>query len=266
MKDSLTKSLELLKSSPRGGQLNREWALQTKEILLTQIRSQSEVKVKHLSAWALSRQLFGQVLLSRKVLQPTAVLALLAVAIFGVNVITRVSANSLPGEFLYPLKIFSEKSQLIFTSSEDKAQVRLQFISNRLGELTEITQQAQVNKEQVQAVVNSLISETKLVQQDLERVASTTSQTTTLNVAKAVADQTNTTGQVVGQVAQQLPGNLQSEITPNLQQLLDVNQTVNSQSQGLIAASGQSATSTATSTSPESGGSSNASSTNQAAP
>lgn len=246
------KLLGKLKNSASGGQAQAEWILRNKEILMSQIAAQTQIEsVAPLSQWSLYKEVFQQIVFSKQVLQPVLSLSLLVLAVFGVNAVNKVSANSLPGDWLYPIKIFNERTQLVFTAQEDKAGVRLQFINNRLEELTQVSQQPQVNQQQVKNVVNSIISETKSVQQDLNRVASTTSQSTAVDVARAVQDQTNTTNRTVSQVTQQLSEQVQQQISGNLQQLLEVNNSISVKSQGIIAAANPATSTPSTATSTE---------------
>ena len=54
--------------------------------------------------------------------------------------------NSLPGDFLYPLKRISEKGQAIFVSEQDKPQAQLELANKRLEELTRIAENNQTQK------------------------------------------------------------------------------------------------------------------------
>src|SRR3989304_489977 len=54
-----------------------------------------------------------------------------------------VSANSLPGDILYPLKLVTEKVNFLLTfDSYGKAELRLNFSDKRLNELVEVFQQS----------------------------------------------------------------------------------------------------------------------------
>jgi hypothetical protein len=68
-----------------------------------------------------------------------AVLALM-VSFTGV---TSLSASSAPGDFLYPIKLVSEKVRFLLTvNSENKAELRLTFSEERLNELLKLSQRS----------------------------------------------------------------------------------------------------------------------------
>lgn len=56
------------------------------------------------------------------------------------------SQNSLPGDFFYPLKKMSERSQALFVSEGEKSIINLELANKRLEELTEIAQTNQTKK------------------------------------------------------------------------------------------------------------------------
>ncbi len=54
--------------------------------------------------------------------------------------------NSLPGDFLYPLKITSEKLILTFTPQEEKPKLQLEITKTRLEELKKIAKENKIEK------------------------------------------------------------------------------------------------------------------------
>lgn len=54
--------------------------------------------------------------------------------------------NSLPGDLLYPIKKFTEKSQIVFVSGKEKSKIDLELTNKRLEELNQITQKNEVKK------------------------------------------------------------------------------------------------------------------------
>lgn len=54
--------------------------------------------------------------------------------------------NSVPGDYLYPIKRIAERSQTFFASEEEKAQVSLELVNKRLEELAKIVETNQTTK------------------------------------------------------------------------------------------------------------------------
>lgn len=61
--------------------------------------------------------------------------------LFGAFIIAQ---NSLPGDLLYPIKKFSEKTKAVFVSETDKPKTSLELVNKRLEELTKVAQTNQV--------------------------------------------------------------------------------------------------------------------------
>ena len=73
--------------------------------------------------------------------------ALATVSAFGILLgIFAFSQNSLPGDFLYPIKKITERSQAVFVSEEEKPAFQLKLASERLEDLTKIAETNQVKK------------------------------------------------------------------------------------------------------------------------
>lgn len=58
------------------------------------------------------------------------------VAIFIFFGLFEVSQNSLPGDFLYPIKKITERGQTVFVSEEEKPSIQLKLVNERLEDLT----------------------------------------------------------------------------------------------------------------------------------
>jgi len=61
-------------------------------------------------------------------------------------VILAVSQNALPGDNLYPVKKFTEKTQAVFVSESEKSNVQLGIVNKRLEELNKIASTNQTDK------------------------------------------------------------------------------------------------------------------------
>ena len=97
--------------------------------------------------------------------------------------------NSLPGDFLFPLKKISEKSQAIFVSEEERPKAQLELANKRLEELTKIAETNQAGKlapaiEEFQAslsqaaknlkkpkkLTKEIVAETKKLEENREKI------------------------------------------------------------------------------------------------
>ena len=65
---------------------------------------------------------------------------LLLVGVFGF------AQNSLPGDFLYPVKKMTERGQEVFVSETDKPKLKLELANKRLDELTRVAETNKVKK------------------------------------------------------------------------------------------------------------------------
>lgn len=90
-----------------------------------------------------------------------AVLLLLFVTLFGTMT---VSARSLPGEPLYPVKRLVERGQLAFASDEQSLDLRLRFAERRLDEFEQLLVRGDVRETSLDDAVTELESAFKLVQ------------------------------------------------------------------------------------------------------
>lgn len=127
----LIKKIRLLKQiRPR-----KDWALLTKRELFkepTTSREISFLSIFSLGKWwgvnyrfALATLLFVGILVSGAV---------------------NLAQNSLPGDFLYPVKRISEKGRAVFVSEKEKPKAQLELANKRLDELTQIAEENQVQK------------------------------------------------------------------------------------------------------------------------
>jgi hypothetical protein len=106
-----------------------------------------------------------------------AAMAVFVFAIAGSISIAGASGQALPGEKLYPVKIGMEQAQLALAfSDEQRAQLRVEFVSRRLEEMVEVA--ATLNKsgssEDVQLAVNRFKSEVENIQEELHGEDATT--------------------------------------------------------------------------------------------
>jgi len=92
------------------------------------------------------------------------------------------SQRALPGDFLYPVKKFTEKVQTVFVSEEEKPKVVLDLTKKRAEELAEVAQKNEVKKlapaiKEFQATAfeaaNVLVKSKEVSKKDLQKALST---------------------------------------------------------------------------------------------
>jgi len=124
----LIKNLSALKSSS----INPEWIKHNRATLSYQIFNGAEYSD---TAFGFFERIS---LISKRVLQPTPIAALIAVFLLVGSAFA--SRNSTPGEPLYIAKTISEKAQLVATFNEtSRAKLNLEFARERAAELEKVT-------------------------------------------------------------------------------------------------------------------------------
>ena len=81
--------------------------------------------------------------------------------------------NSLPGDVLHPLKIVSEKAQTVFVKQDEKTELEVKFVSNRIEELNKVldkTQEQNQTNEKKIAAVKEVDQKVKEYKRELEHV------------------------------------------------------------------------------------------------
>lgn len=131
-KELIAKIKELRRIKP-----NQEWVFLTKNRILGQ---EQEAKLPSVG-YSLGEVLRG--LFFRPVLKPAYATLLALLVIFG---LFGFAQNSLPGDYLYPIKRITETGQTLFASAEEREQINLELIEKRLGELTKIVEENKTKK------------------------------------------------------------------------------------------------------------------------
>jgi len=150
----LIKKLQILKDiKPR-----KDWVVLTKTQILGEQREQFSLIE--------SLRLFFQFKLAKP-----AFASLIAVfLLFGLFAFAQ---NSLPGDFLYPIKKIAERGQAVFVSKIDKPQASLNLANKRLEELTKIAETNQVKK--LAPAINEFQASVSEAAKNLSRMEATSS-------------------------------------------------------------------------------------------
>ena len=117
---------------------NQEWVFLTKNRIFSEAPTYREKTALSASIVSVLRLFF-----LRPALKPAYAGALVLFIFFG---LFGFAQNSLPGDYLYPIKRISERGQALFASEEERAQMSLELVNKRLEELTQIVEANQTKK------------------------------------------------------------------------------------------------------------------------
>ena len=154
-KELIFKIRELRQIKPR-----KDWVLLTK----SQILSEQRDRVSLLDCDRGRASIFS--FFKGLVFQPRMAYAFLIILGFFISAFS-FAQNSLPGDFLYPIKKITERSQAVFVSEENKPKAQLELANKRLEELTKIAEQNQVPK--LAPAINEFQKSAALAAKNLKR-------------------------------------------------------------------------------------------------
>ncbi|MFC1612269.1 DUF5667 domain-containing protein [Patescibacteria group bacterium] len=169
----IKQSLKQLKTHKEAGAPSQDFVEKNREILLMQITN-SAGETKRYFAPVYAWRAFDSVLpetLSRFVVKPVLLGVLMFGIIFGGWTATvSASENSLPGDTLYPIKLFVEKTQLTFAPKEDEVSLRVEFAERRLEEMRQILEEpySEEQEENTLEAVSNFNEQVKAVQTTIE--------------------------------------------------------------------------------------------------
>jgi len=173
--DNLNQQLKDLKNiKPRS-----EWVDQERELLISQVASQTEEKKLNYSnyfvnSWHLAKSLMPGGFM-RFVARPVGIFTLLVSFVFCSGILgVNASKGSLPGDFLYPVKLTSEKVKVGLTiAQENKANLHVSFAGERVKEIESvmtIEKEPEIKKQKVKIAVEGLKQDMKKAQENIEKV------------------------------------------------------------------------------------------------
>lgn len=148
---------------------NSLWLSSQKNFILSEIsQSQKEQKERKPS---LVLPLFNFNVL--KIFKPSFAIALVVIVLISslatVGVISA-AQNSLPGDFLYPVKTALEQTQLTFTpSQENKTKLSIKLATQRMDEFTQLIDKPD-NKEDIEKTVKKFTEQLVNVQQGIDKL------------------------------------------------------------------------------------------------
>lgn len=173
--DKVVEKLQNLRTiTPR-----EDWVQQNKHLLLSQIKTQApQRELKPFSYWYFIKLLLP-VRVFNFVAKPVGVISLVLLLLVSSGALTvRAAKDSLPGDFLYSVKLTSEKVGVGLTvTPEKKAEKHLQNAAQRVTEIETIVHTddgADQKKQQIKIATGELKRNMAEVQQSLEKVKSET--------------------------------------------------------------------------------------------
>src|SRR6056297_262730 len=206
----------------------KDWVNSQRQLLMSQITRQSSAKSRSFvyNFWLFFKSLLPVGFL-RFVAKPVGVLTILSLLVFTTGMLgVNASKGSLPGEFLYSVKLTSEKIKVGFTSGEEKkAEMHMRFAEKRIREIEKVAaeeKEPEEKKEKIKVAVGSLEEEMKKTRQALNKVKYDVNDSDE-EIMKSVMDmdqKIDKIGRNVGQKAKDFAAE-DKEIAQNLEQAVE---------------------------------------------
>lgn len=140
-KRELLQKLASVRSTERGIVPDQAWVKSTRETLLMQVRNSAPVAPLRGQRQAkIAVQHFIPEKIMNLVRAPALALSAIVVAVMGGSIASvNASERSVPGDFLYPIKIASEQTRLALVSDKsDKLKLKTEFVERRVQEIKTI--------------------------------------------------------------------------------------------------------------------------------
>lgn len=121
------------------------------------------------------------------------IFSIITASIFGGGITSSFAEGSLPGDPLYPIKIFIEKAQIVLTPGEgNKTKLQSEIAEKRLDELESATNKPEAGKqkEAVKMAAQNFQKEVRAVKTRLEKIERKASPEKVVAAAKAVTERT----------------------------------------------------------------------------
>jgi len=229
MDDFLVRKLNSLKKI----EPDASWLQSQRSFLLSEISKHENQKSKP----SLVLPLFNFNVL--KILKPNFAIALaiiILVSSFGTVGAIGISQNSLPGDFLYPVKTAFEKTQLTFaTSEESKTKLSIKFANQRIDEFTQLIDKPD-KKEDIAKTVDNLTVQLIIAKENINKLKEKNSEKAA-EVAKLVKIQTSAYEETLknskDQLAYIIPED-KEDLQENINQAVEANKALQEVSEGLI--------------------------------
>lgn len=193
------------------------WVKKTRETLLMQVRNSLPVeKTSSFSQIRLFVNHFVPAGVTHFFRGPlVATLSILAIIFGGSAASVSAAEQSLPGDFLYNLKLATEQARLALTSAKDeKLKLKLEFTSRRGDELKNVAKQTGSKKQdRVVKAAEILKRDLKTVKEQLEDVNKGSTSEKVVEVARLVDQKTNEIVQTLQMTKAEIPVETKEKIT-----------------------------------------------------
>lgn len=195
-KEIIKKIQELKKIKP-----SSEWLTLNRDFLLRECKaSLGDVPMEKIS-WQDYGQYFVR-LFSQRMFEPAIVILLLLGVFLSSSLIVNAAFYSLPGDYLYQVKIALERTQVAITPDEGKkVELKMEFAKKRVEELDKIVAQPDITpeakKEKINVAVNEFKKNVVAVKEHIDKVSKpvpnpvAADQEQNLRMAIAVSSKTN---------------------------------------------------------------------------
>lgn len=176
MDKELIKKLKQVKQT--SGQINpdRAWVVESRGKLMSQISNTVKTEQRQENQWQNVSQVFSLFLPKRTLaLARPIIMVFMAISLaFGGWVISARATESLPGDYLWNVKLATEKAQVLVTGEEAKPNLHLEFAKRRVEEAKQVkSQDSADNPERVKNISKAIKSAKKSVESAKKSVEDT---------------------------------------------------------------------------------------------
>lgn len=219
----LIKKLNQVRDLSSGGNPNSVWVASNKEILMSQIKpnSQNESPVATSSERIYYFEYFNN-LFRQSILKPATAFMIIVFVLLGYSATVSVAGDSLPGDMFYPIKTAREKVQLAFTFEEgEKVMLQMAFVSNRADELQQLirtTDNTARSKAAVKKTAQQIVKDVKDVKDQLNKIS--LAAVSLVDVAKEIDTKTLEVKQSLTAAHDGLSTEIKNEVSDDLKEAI----------------------------------------------
>ncbi len=207
-KRDLLKQLHNLKSEIKP---DADWKKSNREILAFQIKAQTSDAIQNKIVWS---NLLAKKFMTAVYKPVGAMILIFGIALGGYVMTVGATKNSLPGDFLYPVKITSERMKINMANDEgEKANLEIEFAERRLEELKKVSEKAITDdsqKENVKVSLQKYQESINNVKNSLAKLEKTDT-TAAVKVAKLIEEKTKDYVEIINQEKDKNPDVIKTE-------------------------------------------------------